>query len=422
MIITEELLLACASADVTPQKSVEMIGFGRQDEMSRGVMAPLIAASAVFSKGAEIACLIAIDHIGFSTEHSSRLRCAVAKRLGTKKECVMLCFSHTHSAPNDCSNAGYYEMAEERILASLSDIEDSLKPVKIGWANAYADIGVNRRGGDGALDRRVGVCAAFDEGGKPAMLLLRLTAHGNVLKGDNYLISPDYFGAARRALAERFGCPVLLTQGASGNVAPKYFTGVLNPPDTNELTVRSDSGMDEMAKLVLSAVESVIGSIKPESGAELKAKSVNVTFYADVPDDAAAERVAGDAMKYCGIDGAAWLSEVKRLHEAGITEQTENAELQYLRIGRGCLCGVPNELMTELAIDAERLSGDEFFYLGGYTNGCTGYLPTAEEFDKGGYEVYWSMLGFFMYFARVYPLRRESAEELVSAAVKNING
>jgi hypothetical protein len=39
---------------------------------------------------------------------------------------------------------------------------------------------------------------------------------------------------------------------------------------------------------------------------------------------------------------------------------------------------------------------DNNFHLGLYTNGCSGYLPTAEELDCGGYEVYWLLLTEFI--------------------------
>lgn len=46
-------------------------------------------------------------------------------------------------------------------------------------------------------------------------------------------------------------------------------------------------------------------------------------------------------------------------------------------------------------------------------NGCTGYLPTEDEFDEGGYEVYWSMLIYYIYYKRVFPLNRNSAKYLL---------
>jgi hypothetical protein len=65
----------------------------------------------------------------------------------------------------------------------------------------------------------------------------------------------------------------------------------------------------------------------------------------------------------------------------------------------------------------EAMFARETFYFCGYTNGCTGYSPTEEEYDKGSYEVYWSMLIIYIYHGRVGPLNRDSAEKLIEAAV-----
>ena len=65
-----------------------------------------------------------------------------------------------------------------------------------------------------SLDKRVGVlkvCNATEDG-KMELLILRLTAHCNALKRDNYMISPDFY------------CPIMIIQGAAGNVAPKSLS------------------------------------------------------------------------------------------------------------------------------------------------------------------------------------------------------
>ena len=76
--------------------------------------------------------------------------------------------------------------------------------------------------------------------------------------------------------------------------------------------------------------------------------------------------------------------------------------------------------MVEFAIHSEKILKDEFFYFNGYTNGCLSYFPTEEEFDMGGYEVYWSLLIYYSYFNRVFPLMRESATKLLEFVVSNV--
>ena len=86
-------------------------------------------------------------------------------------------------------------------------------------------------------------------------------------------------------------------------------------------------------------------------------------------------------------------------------------------MNEGCLCGVPNEIMCEISLDAWHRSKDSLLFLNGYTNGIDSYLPTAEEYDEGGYEVLWSNLIYYPYHGRVMPLNRESARRMASFAV-----
>lgn len=415
------LRMGCACADITPEGPVQTVGFGRRDETSRGVLSPLCAQVSVWQRGEKRCCLAAIDHIGFARAHADALRDRLAAQLGVRRDEVMLCFSHCHSAPNDSAEPAWLETACGRIAEAARRALAGMEEVEIAWGNARTTVGLNRRAEGAALDDRLGVlkvCGARD--GALRLLLLRATVHNNVLKADNYLISSDFFGAARDRLRGAYGCPVVLLQGASGDVAPRYFRSELDVPDAPDARfIRSRDALSQMAETLLREAAPVIDSLRPGPAERLEMVSRELSLYADVPTALRASEVAVEAQKYCGIDPAGWLAEVDRLHRAGVARQEERVEVQYFAVGRGCLCGVPNEIMCGFALRLSELKRDEFLYFGGYTNGCTGYFPTEEEFDRGGYEVYWSMLVFYMYHGRVFPLRRESAGELIGFAAEN---
>lgn len=48
-----------------------------------------------------------------------------------------------------------------------------------------------------------------------------------------------------------------------------------------------------------------------------------------------------------------------------------------------------------------------------YTNGCDGYLLTADEYDKGEYEVLRSYLSYYIYHGMVMHINRDIADKLV---------
>ena len=415
------LELGFASIDITPTCPVDLIGFSNR-RSSQGVAQPLIAQVAVLRMDGFSCILAAIDHIGFGVEHALRLRQNLGKLIGMEAEQVMLCFSHTHAAPNDSAEPEYSEWVDERVLDAVRRAMNGMLPVRAVWGCADVEIGVNRRMG-AALDRRAGILKVVDaKTGANAFALLRLTAHGNALKADNRLISPDWIGAARDWISKKLHCPVMIAQGASGNVAPKYFCSKLKPPDADDTSgrfVRTNDALSEMARAVWKGVGRVFDGIQAREVRTLRMHSARKAFLARVPEMPRAREIAEEAHRAAEIDGARWLREVARLNAEGVKEQYETVEMQFFQLDEGALIGVANEIMCELALEVAKKAGKTVF-LGGYTNGSAGYLPTAEEYDRGGYEVFWSMLEYFMYYPRVMPLERDSAETIVEMALEGI--
>ena len=414
------LRLGFAEVDITPDRPVELVGFHRKDNRSKGVLKPLLAQTAVFEAD-ERCCLVTVDSIGFTKELTDGLRERVCRILDVAPEKVMVCFSHTHAAPEADFEREYYEETCRRIEGAVSRAKGNMEPAAAGWGNAHASIGVNRRKVSDATDNRIGilkVCRAAD--GTPKLLVLRVTAHANVLKRDNCRISPDYFGSLRETAGKKFGCPVMVVQGAAGNTAPKYFCSDETPVDaTGSQYIRSDTALEDMADVITGSVEEVYGKIRLREDCGVRVYSRWIRLESDVPGREEALRVAGEARTLCGITDSGWADKVARLNAAGVHVQEEDVEVQYLAVGDGCLCGAPYELMVGFALETEKLLENEFFYANGYTNGNLLYFPTEEEFDAGGYEVFWSMLIYWPYVDRVYPFRRESASKLIRFMAEN---
>lgn len=416
----KRMKMGFAETDITPEMPVTMVGFNRTDNVSRGVLDCLTAQVSVWENGG-ISCLITLDSIGFNKKEAEQLRDKISAIIGTSREKVMLSFSHTHAAPNVDVEKGYYAVLCQKICKAAETALSSMSEVAVGWDNTEAVIGVNRRGGHAEIDRRVGILKVSEENGADLRLvILRLTAHCNVLKSDNYFISADYFGAVRKIFKEKYHCPVMVVQGSAGNVAPKYYNAAFTPIDgRGEEYINCDNALDRMAQEVFHKVESVFHNINTRGGIRSDIYSKYIPLQSKVPNLEEARKIADDAWKYCGIDGRKWLQEIERLQNQGISSQEQYLEMQYFCIGDWCLCGIPNETMAEFALETERLLGDSYFYFNGYTNGCSSYFPTKDEYDLGGYEVYWSMLLYYADYGRVYPYDREAADEVIAFAVKN---
>lgn len=409
-----------AETDITPEMPVAMAGFNRTDNISRGVLDGLKAQVSVW-ESTGTCCLVTIDNIGFNKREANLLRDKIGAITGTTREKVMLSFSHTHAAVDVDIEKEYYDTLCQKICQAAEKAKAAMSEVSAGWVNAEADIGNNRRGFSDKIDRRVGILKVCSSNTKDLkLIILRLTAHCNVLKRDNYLISADYFGAIRKVLTEKYLCPVMIVQGSAGNIAPKYYKATFTPIDgQGEKYINCDNALEKMAQEVSRKVEPVFHAINIKPDTNVSAYSKYILLQSRIPDMSEAHKIADEALKYCGINGQKWLEKIKSFHSRGISFQEENLEVQYFSIGDWCLCGIPNETMTEFALETEKLLKNPFFYFNGYTNGCSSYFPTKEEYDLGGYEVYWAMLIYFADYGRVYPYNREAIDTMVSYAVEN---
>ena len=420
---------------ITPEKPVQMAGYdARIDNCSRGVLKDLRAQILVIKKNEERFCLITIDSLGFTVALTSLLRKRTAEILSARMEQVMICFSHTHAAPNAAVELEYYDFVCLSILSGVKKADESMVPVYAGWGIAENTVGINRRESDQPIDPRMGIlklCGEDQE--KIKVLVVRVTAHCNVLMPDNYLISPDYFGEAREALERRYDCKVMMVQGASGDVRPRYRQEnadylEIHPAEEHlinnsaQMKERSDAqsqkALKDMAEAICESLHPVVNLIKPKPVSRISMFSVKSSFYADVPELKRAGEIAAEAWEMGRIDGKGWLMEVERLLNKGEKKQSAEIEIQFFAVNDGCLCGVPNEVMSDIAVKIWKKSNNPKLFFNGYTNGCSSYLPTAVEYDKGGFEVLWSNLLYYQYHGRVMPLNRDTANRLENEVVK----
>lgn len=397
---------AFAQTDITPDFPVELIGCSRPDSKSQGVLHPLYAQVLLLEFNGKYHCLLAIDSLGLTTALADELRAIVAGQLQTGVSCVMLNFSHTHSAPAPLSPLNgkkYFGFMCEQIKKCVAGAMEKLQPCKAGWALANTQIGENRREGCTVVDDRLGALKIAEyTTGQPLAVVLRITAHANVLMQSNNRLSSDYFGVAREKLQEYFLCPVMLIQGAAGNVKP---AGV------DKISGGHIPDLDRISDILLHTVKQLRFDMTEVSRLRMYAK--DIVYCSDAPSETEANRIAGDAKRFCGIDGSAWLRECQRLRESGVATQVLEGSVQFFYLNGGCFCGVPEEIFCEISLEASGRANAPFLFLNGYTNGCTGYLPHAGEWVKGGYEILYSYLQFYEFHGHVMPFQQDTAARLV---------
>lgn len=398
---------AFSQIDITPGYPTTLIGRNRP-QPSQGIQHRLYAQALLFRSEADTFCLIAIDSLGLTVPLANVIRTNTAGILDTDISHIMLNFSHTHSAPEPTPTAvngeRYFSFLCTQIEACVQAANSNFHPCKIGWALAETAIGKNRRDGGTALDSRLGaLIVAAAESGKPIALVARIAAHPCILPSENLNISSDFIGIARDELQRHFGFPVMFLQGAAGNI---------NATGTNAIGEGDDEALISIANALADSVKQL--SFDLQSITDIQMLSTTIDCCADVPTKEQAEKMTSGSSPQHVQD---WINACAKLRDNGIEVQQSQIEINYLRLNEGCICGVAEEIFCELALDTWQRTGNPLLFLNGYTNGCTGYLPSREEWHKGGYEVINSYFTYYKYSGRVAPYRAETADRIVETVV-----
>lgn len=410
--------LGVATIDITPPPGLELAGYGRGGP-SEGVLDRLEATSFFVTDGERGVSLTSVDLLGLGMDMASEVRDRIAARLGIDRAAVLLLATHTHSGPFplpvDPAGAGYLDGLPDELVEVAVSAAAAPFPCLVSWSVDEIAIGENRRevgpdgtvimgrNPDGVVDRRLGTLRFHEpDTGELVGLLALVTAHANVLKHDSNVVSGDYPARARRMVSGALGCPAMVVIGSAG--------------DINAVWRGTRNDVQRMAWAVCSGVLRQLAE-QPGGGTSVPVSAASRVLEASLvplPDAATAQALAEESEREWQRDIAPWLELVERERSRGVTQPMLPLEVTIARIGDWVLGGVPMETFSGTALAAAATLESDVAFLCGYTNGYLGYLPTAEEFERGGYEVRWSPVVYGPQTGLFLPMVPETADSVAA--------
>ena len=161
-------------------------------------------------------------------------------------------------------------------------------------------------------------------------ILVFCTAHPNVLKGDSDELSADYPGMTREILEQIVNCPVIIVQGAAGNVNAKYRG--------------SSEALKQMAYLLSGHVLMMLPTVTYSSIVNLRTVSSMMQMkLKDIPEFDEIRSMARLAEKQWGVNTDEWLTIVLEKYEQGIRRLSIDLEVQLFQVNDGMFSGLPME-------------------------------------------------------------------------------
>lgn len=376
--------------DITPPVGIDFVGYHRETGINN-IEERIYGTIFVFEKDEMKTVFISIDNIGMLVEATNFIREQVASRLHVPFERITVVYTHTHSGPETVGDdplvQSYKTLLVNNVVHGAVTANNNLKLCEVGWSVTTGNIGVNRRERtsdgkakmgtniEGVVDKRIGMLAIRDvETKELSGVVIFCTAHPNVLKGDSDVLSADYPGMTRELLEKIVNCPVIIVQGAAGNVNAKYRG--------------SREALNQMAYMLSGHVLTMLPTVTYSPIVNVRTVSSTMQMkLKDIPEIDEIQKMAQLAEKQWGVNADEWLAIVLEKYEQGMRRLSIDLEVQLFQVNDGIFSGIPMEPFSETALEMKEILQNELAFFGGYMNGYIGYLPTKEEFSYGGYEV-----------------------------------
>jgi hypothetical protein len=406
--IYQNNLLASATATViTPSENMMLVG---AMEYSTGVHDDLYARVLVLGDSAMRVAIVTLDLIGMGFAMADEIRIAVHNRTGI--EHVLLCFSHTHSAPFSIpwSLLGWQDFERnsvdwrrdltEKIVQLVLIAQNDMREAVLSVGRENVQIGQNRRlmtgtgmsmqpNFDGTTANWTDILNVEDKNGNPIAVLFSHAAHPVVVHSSSTLVSADSPGYAVSTIQQKLGndCIAMFAQGCGGNV---------NAPWLGGFDAAAKLGKD----LGVAAIKAAQNSVAVAGDLDISTKVISLPLE-DMPTlsecdeilqsaryDLANAEESGDAapMYLWELKDRVLVMEDLRTKVLEADTKELRFEITTLQIGQWCLTAMTHELFADYQLWADNTSPFKYNMTLAYTNGCESYIPTDSDFALGGYE------------------------------------
>ena len=429
---SEQLGVGASCIDVNPKVFPIQLRSGK----SNYIHDPLHVRAVAFQRGQGRAVICLIDAIGIGREMSELAKARAAEKTGWKTEEMLICATHTHSAPKGGEGTpgkeAYESLKHDKLEEAIVKAIQALQPAVVGFGSDEEPNEVrNRRwflkegtmppNPLGELDRvktnanrnhlvrpagptdpEICVIDVRTTRNKPLALIANYALHyvggiPKVKEVDGRMVgmaSADYFGEFSRVMPYRIGGTnppedfvALMTNGASGDINNLVFTGTRAPRSPFEQARIVASKVADTAWRAVKKIENyvdkpIVAVLQREVDLPYRKPAKREIILAEsLLKKSSKERneinkrttsVANRVIEYSGPDHP----------------ETEPVIIQAMRIGEQAIVSMPFEVLVEIGLEIKKRSPFERTFLISMANGGYGYLPPPNQHKLGGYETW----------------------------------
>jgi neutral ceramidase len=414
------LKLGCSKICITPPVGTDLSGYGLREQPSLGIHDDLFTRALFLEQGTEKLLWLHCDLLGVEQNRVRALRKRLLKDMNLAEHQILISTTHTHAGPatrrvRGCGeiDPAYLDQLDQYLLEAARYAVMKIEEVTLLFSEGQCHLGIDRRTTSTAhTDPVLPVIAFQKKDGTFSAVLANYAMHNVALSSNNRLVSADMAGVAASYACEQLrGNPLtFVTNGACGNI---------NPPKQADDFFAAEQLGKELGSNIIDLVHRAERYQDTRLASIMETVKVPLTVLsADEVEreyryilDAYASVFPGD---FHDVQMKAWRDETLALIEKGNPLDYIESDLQALRIGPVRFAAIGAEVFSRMAEELRAAVGKHTYVIG-YSNGLIGYLPFAEAYAEGGYEVEYAHKLYMNFNLKIggYELLRDRAVQLL---------
>ena len=410
-----------AVCDITPETGIYLTGYGMPERLAESVHSPLTATVMVLKEGDLQAAVIGLDWCFVDWPLTQEIRRAICEKTRIPEKNILLCCSHTHSAPHttfmrtlgrvavDPENKGidYVRRVTPVIADGCSQAQKAMRETEACFGSGRTKTGVSRRSMDetGKISLFTGDPDAIYDDNMTAVrfrdretsedlgILVHCSAHNTAMGADRN-ISSDWCGVMKKRIHDAFPVPVLFINGALGDVGPRTRRRV-SRPGCHGFSAGGGDGAFSALEVGLCAAGDALDLLESmrdfRADLPLKVSNSVIRLPQSIPmSEAEAREIIA---KYTpGTTDTAEPPLDFQLAKIALETWKKPPEPEFefeqtlLSFGPLALAPFPFEMFSVFSLRLRKYGPFEYTLLCSNTNGRNAYMPDRGAIACGGYE------------------------------------
>ena len=405
--------------DITPLELPVIVNGGVRERLADQVNDPLHARCLVLDDGEMQLAIAVVDNCLIPRSLLDKAKALATKETGIPTERILICATHTHSAPSvygclgtDCDEK-YARWLPGKIADGIRMAHKNLEAARVGWAvgrdetnvycrrflmkpgtaltNPYSDKREDRAQMNpghnnanairrtGPSDPAVTILSIQTRDGRPLALLGNYSTH----YAGAPALSADYFAVFAREIARLIGADGdkpkfvgIMSNGTSGDANCLNFTRATHRT-FDYLSVGRD-----VAKTAYEAYK----TIEYHDWVPLEMREQKLVLNMRMPTDEEVTKAREFMKTFAGRKPQNW-QEVYARETVILSKMapTRELKLQAIRIGDLGIAAIPCEVYGRTGLAIKAASPHQTTMNISLANGCEGYIAPPEQHKLGGY-------------------------------------